>query len=158
MKAKATLENDTKRLKTIEQNIKNIEEKAAERNIMLKSWFNVIKTFPPIIHSPYLKGSRIKGGKVFKLKSQNQTVALYVSDDGEELVLNKNEANKLKPSEGLGNLLGERVITLDDDEMGTSYQEQKAEGAFSTGNSAVSSLYNISYSNRKKKRSEENDN
>tara|TARA_R110001592_G_scaffold224032_2_gene479592 strand:+ start:30444 stop:31766 length:1323 start_codon:yes stop_codon:yes gene_type:complete len=46
LKSKASLENDEKRLKTIEANMKNIEQKAEERNIVLKSvpvWATILK-------------------------------------------------------------------------------------------------------------------
>ena len=42
LKSKASLENNEKRLKTIEANMKNIEEKAEKRNIVLKSVWELV--------------------------------------------------------------------------------------------------------------------
>ena len=53
--------------------------------------------------------------------------------------LTKEQALKLVPSEGLGELMGKPLIQLDDDERGTSYQEFKnaAQGTVTSNNLAI---------------------
>ena len=102
------------------------------------TWFNIIKTWPPIVHDEE---------RVYKFKKMTgfsgKISAVYESKE-DSIRLTKDQAQQLVPSKGLGNVYGEPNVQVDDDEKGTSYQEFKnaAEG---TINSNTTGMYNIRY-------------